>query len=595
MNNDSNDDVSPHTVQHGKPWGAQNSLRRNAGLNAEAASDEVTPLLGDGGSPSGDENESVVEWEGANDFIGVPWWNKPSMYWLLPAFSLFSLAYGGIIVPKLNLILSLVCREYLFDRATSDPTFIFTPVLLEAENPQCRIPEVQALVSKFMLYLTVIPGILSAIMAPKIGALSDRYGRKTFMIVSSSGLFLTEIITILVAKYPDSLHYRWLLAGAAFDGISGSFTVGMALTHAYAADCTSPPKRGVAFGYFHACLFTGIAFGPLIAAALIKATNELLLVFYVALGIHTMFIFFVAFAVPESLTKKRQLLAREKHAREGEGIFWGGYTSVWVWRKLNILEPLKVLWPTGPGSSSRLRTNLFLLASVDTIIFGVAMGAVTVTVYYMGFQFGWNTAQTSVFIFIVNTTRVSCLIIILPLLNYLVRTRRANKQRRESGFAIPEKNSGSDTLDLNMIRTAILFELLGFCGYAIARTGTLFAAAGVVTAIGGIGSPTLQSALTKHVPHDRVGQLLGATGLLHALARVVAPILFNLIYAGTVKTFPQAVFVVLAAFFGLALVVSWFIRPHVYLEDTDETTANPARTGNQDLADDTVNEEIGGY
>ena len=490
------------------------------------------------------------------------------MYWLLPAFFLFSLAYGGIIVPKLNLILSLVCREYLFDRATSDPTFIFAPVLLEGENPQCRIPEVQALVSKFMLYLTVIPGILSAIMAPKLGALSDRYGRKPFMIISSSGLFLTEIITILVAKYPDSLHYRWLLAGAAFDGISGSFTVGMALTHAYAADCTSPPKRGVAFGYFHACLFTGIAFGPLIAAVLIEATHELLLVFYVALGIHTAFIFFVALAVPESLTKKRQLLAREKHARAGEGLIWGGYTSVWAWRKLNILEPLKVLWPTGPGSSSRLRTNLFLLASVDTIIFGVAMGAMTVTVYYMGFQFGWGTAQTSVFIFLVNTTRVSCLVILLPLLNYLVRTRRANKQRRESGFAIPEKNSGSDNLDLNIIRTAVLFELLGFCGYAIARTGTLFAAAGVVTAIGGIGSPTLQSALTKHVPHDRVGQLLGATGLLHALARVVAPIVFNLIYAGTVNTFPQTVFVVLAGFFGLALVVSWLIRPHGNFQPT---------------------------
>ena len=484
------------------------------------------------------------------------------MFWLLPAFFLFSLAFGGIIVPKLNLILSLVCREYLFDRASSDPNFIFAPVLLEKENPQCRIPEVQALVAQFTLFLTIIPGILSAIMSPKIGALSDRYGRKPFMIISSGGLFLSEIITILVAKYPDSLHYRWLLAGAAFDGISGSFTVGMALTHAYAADCTSPPKRGVAFGYFHACLFTGIALGPLIAAALIKVTGQYLFVFYVALTIHTLFMLFVALVVPESLTKKRQLLARDKHAREGEDIAWGGYTSAWAWKKLNILAPLKVLWPTGPGSSPHLRANLFLLASVDTIIFGVAMGAMTVTVYYMGFQFGWDTADTSVFIFLVNTTRVSGLVILLPLLNYLVRTRRANKQRRESGFAIPEKNSGSDTLDLNIIRTAILFELLGFCGYAIARTGTLFAAAGVVTAIGGIGSPTLQSALTKHVPHDMVGQLLGASGLLHALARVVAPILFNLIYAGTVKTFPQAVFVVLAGFFGLALVVSWFIRPH---------------------------------
>ena len=83
-----------------------------------------------------------------------------------------------------------------------------------------------------------------------------------------------------------------------------------------------------------------------------------------------------------------------------------------------------------------------------------------------------------------------------------------------------------------------------------------------MTALGGIGSQTLQSALTKHVPHDRMGQLLGATGLLHALARVVCPLTFNLIYAGTVATFPQAVFVVLSGCFGVGFLFSWFIRPN---------------------------------
>lgn len=59
-----------------------------------------------------------------------------------------------------------------------------------------------------------------------------------------------------------------------------------------------------------------------------------------------------------------------------------------------------------------------------------------------------------------------------------------------------------------------------------------------MASMGGVGSPTLQSALTKHIPHDQIGQLLGATGLLHALARVVCPTIFNLIYAQTVGTYP---------------------------------------------------------
>ncbi len=208
------------------------------------------------------------------------------------------------------------------------------------------------------------------------------------------------------------------------------------------------------------------------------------------------------------------------------------------------------------------RVNLILLAGVDTTIFGVAMGAMTVVVYYTGYQFGWDTSQTSVFMSISSFSRVSALLIILPLLNYIVRTRRANKQRRESGFALAEPNSGSDSLDLATIRFAVMLEFIGYGGYAVARTDALFILSGILAACGGIGSPTLQSALTKHVPHDRVGNLLGATGLLHALARVVCPAIFNLIYAQTVGKFTQAVFVVLSGCFAVAFLFSWFIKPN---------------------------------
>ena len=85
---------------------------------------------------------------------------------------------------------------------------------------------------------------------------------------------------------------------------------------------------------------------------------------------------------------------------------------------------------------------------------------------------------------------------------------------------------------------------------------------GAVAAVGGIGSPVLQSALTKHVPPEQTGALLGASGLLHALARVVAPTVFNAIYAATVGKFTQAVFVCLTATFGLAFLISLFVKPH---------------------------------
>jgi len=65
--------------QNGRPWDAQNSLKRNAGLDKNGASDEVTPLLGNGNTGSPESPEDEDEWEGANDFVGQPWTKRPSV------------------------------------------------------------------------------------------------------------------------------------------------------------------------------------------------------------------------------------------------------------------------------------------------------------------------------------------------------------------------------------------------------------------------------------------------------------------------------------------------------------------------------------
>lgn len=470
---------------------------------------------------------------------------------MLPPFFLFTLAFGGIVVPKLNLILTLLCQEYLSDRAIKDPSFNFMPVIFGADNPQCQIPEVQALVSKFTLYGNLIAGILSAVASPKLGAISDRYGRRRVIAISTMGMLIAEVITIIAATNPNIFSVNWLLLGYAFDGLCGSFTAAMALTHSYAADCTPPSKRNVTFGYFHGCLFTGIALGPIIAGYIIKATGNLLTIFYIALACHLTFVSFLLFVVPESLSKERQMAAREKHRMKTEGL--PQQSLINALKSANLLEPLEILYPTGEGSSRALRRNLIFLAAVDTTVFGVAMGSMTVVVIYSEYMFGWGNFESSIFVSIVNTCRVTVLLLIVPLVTRFIRGRRGS---------VPQRNSGCDGLDLAIIRTAIVFDIIGYIGYATVRTGSLLIVSGAIAAVGGMGSPTLQSSLTKHVPRDRTGQLLGATGLLHALSRVVAPTAFNLIYALTVGKFTQTVFVCLAATFGVAFILSWFIKPH---------------------------------
>jgi len=472
---------------------------------------------------------------------------------LLAPFALSALAFGGVVVPKVNLVLSLICRDYLKDHSASGSNLIFS---LDPGD-ECRIPEVQSRVSIFKLCMSGISGSLAAIVAPKLGALSDRYGRTPMIVYINSGMIINEIITIFAAKFPDTVSVYWILVGAIFDGLGGSFISSMAISHSYAADCTPSNKRNIVFGYFHGCLYTGIAVGPILAGYIITVTGDIISMFYLACGCHFLFILMLIFVIPESVPKARQLAARDKHRQAMDS----RPAASWVrkLRSFNPLEPLRILH--GPGSSPPVRRNLILLASTDTIVFGVGMGAAVVTLLYSNFIFGWDQWEQSKFTSIVNSCRVSYLLVILPVVTHWYRSRQECNLPQISSPHDPHAPEGTDNFELTVIRFAILADSLGFLGYALAQTGTQFIFAGAIASMGGIASPTMQAALTKHVPKESVGQLLGAMGLLHAMGRVVGPVVFTGIYAATVAIYPQAYFIVLTAMFGVGFVVSWYIRP----------------------------------
>jgi len=409
-----------------------------------------------------------------------------------------------------------------------------------------------------MLAYGLVSGLISAFTSPRLGSLSDRYGRKKLMTYSSFGLLIVEVFTLLAVKCPQYFTVNIFLVGAMVDGLCGSFMLAMALAYSYGADCTSPKNRAVAFGAFQGCLFFGIAVGPVLGGLLVEATGNMLSIFYVAMLIYAVFILYITLVLPESLSKRRQLEARATRTRMNQQ----QYGKHWIshFNPRAVLQPLAILFPTGPGTSTGLRLNLGFLAAIDFILFGVGLGGMAVLILYAEKTFAWGNLESSMYLSVVNSTRVTILLVVLPLVSHLVRRNR-------------EEHHGSDALDINLIRFAIIVEAVGYFGYSVAPTGAVFTLFGAFAALGGVGSPTLQSSLTKHVPQDKTGQLLGALALLHSLARVVAPAVFNLIYAKTVGTVPQAVFVCLSSTFGIAFICSLFIKAGLRWEDeagTDE-------------------------
>ncbi|OBT85090.1 hypothetical protein VE02_07314 [Pseudogymnoascus sp. 03VT05] len=588
--------------RQGNGSAAAPNRRDRLGIDASPRVGEDTPLLAKADDGDSTAAASSVPWDWESDFEGVPWYRKPSIWWLLPAYAIYALAFGGIIVPKLNLVLTLVCRRYIAAQSTLHPDAPYTPVIMFANNPQCRIPEVQALATEFTLYMSLLTGILSAAICPKIGTLSDRYGRKYFLAFAVVGGLCAEIVTILAATYPDTVHYQWILFGSVLDGLCGSFTSAMAMTHSYGADVTSPATRGVAFGYFSGALFGGIALGPLLAAFISQVTGNILSVFWIAFFCHLIVFLYHLFVLPESLSPKRQIAARARHKFEISAT--AASPTSRAARAANFLAPLKILYPTGAGTSPHLRMNLILLAAINTLLFGASIGTGSVLVYYTNFIFNWGDFETQMFVGLTSAFRVVVLVAILPLVTYLFRTRYQNHARRRTAEADPDASTttaaddtrtpGADTLDLVLIRGALVLETACHAGFASARHGGVFFAFGVLGAGGSIALPLLQSALSKHVGADRVGQLLGAMALLNGLARVVFPAVFGGLYSLTVGGFPQAVFVVLSVTFGGMGVLSWFVRPHVYVEDEEPNRMTTSDQYTDALAEELVDEEVVG-
>ena len=102
--------------------------------------------------------------------------------------------------------------------------------------------------------------IAHAVMSPKMGSLTDRYGRKRFMMLGVGADVVLGILTGLVPSW------EWLLAIRVLNGAVSS--AAMLASETLLIDLVSPLKRGEASGYIMSMNMVGRNLGPMLGGGI---------------------------------------------------------------------------------------------------------------------------------------------------------------------------------------------------------------------------------------------------------------------------------------------------------------------------------------
>src|SRR3989441_10647123 len=184
--------------------------------------------------------------------------------------------------------------------------FIFVTVMLDMVALGLIAPVLPNLILNFVnndmtrtaiwngIFLTVFAA-MQFFFSPVIGVLSDRFGRRPVLLLSTLGLGLDYVVMAVAPTI------GWLFVGRVISGITAS---SIPTAMAYIADVTPKEKRAGAFGMIGAAFGIGFTLGPAIGG-LVGNTNPRL-AFWVAAGFSLTNWLYGFLFVPESLARDQR-------------------------------------------------------------------------------------------------------------------------------------------------------------------------------------------------------------------------------------------------------------------------------------------------
>lgn len=253
--------------------------------------------------------------------------------------------------------------------------------------------------------------VMQFFCAPVLGALSDRFGRRPVILISTIGLALDWVLMALAP------NLWWLVLGRI---IGGATSASGTVVFAYMADITAPENRTRAFGLVGAAIAAGFVAGPALGGILGEFDPRL--PFWVAAGLSAAAFIYGFIVLPESLPAEQR--------------------QAFTWRRTSPMASLRLL--RSHGELGMLATSTFLLSFTHRIF-------TAVYVLYAGHRHGLGTGEIGILLAISGLLDV----IVQGVLVSPVSVRLGQRRTVILGLA----GSAVGLAAMGLASTAVLFAL----------------------------------------------------------------------------------------------------------------------------------------
>lgn len=314
-----------------------------------------------------------------------------------------------------------------------------------------------------------IKGFLSFLSAPLIGALSDVWGRKFFLLVT---VFFTCCPIPLM-----KINTWWFFAMIS---ISGVFAATFSIVFAYVADVTEEEDRSAAYGLVSATFAASLVTSPGVGSYLSYKYSDNLVV-ALATAIAALDVLFILVAVPESLPEKVRPSS------------WGAPIS---WEQA---DPFAALRKVGKD-----HTILMLCLTVFLSYLPEA-GQYSCFFVYLRLVMGFSAEAVATFIAVLGTLSVVAQTAVLGVLMKTVGSKHT-------------------------IMVGLLMEMLQLMWYGFGSQAWMMWAAGLLAAVSSITYPAISAFVSTHSDADKQGLVQGMITAMRGLCNGLGPAVYGFIF-----------------------------------------------------------------